>query len=234
VRLLEFVRFEFLLKSTIDKFVSWSLEHFDELDITISLWQAITNRLSGGDNAVRPISRRYPAVFRPRTDSPLDGIIANLNGKHGGNVHERDIVKVSASSVFGNNSSYVAHNAVNLVNHQQNYFFSNDTANQWLCYDFKDRRIELTDYSIAAHTDGHFLRSWIVEGSEGGSKWNVLDERKHNREADSNHPIATFSVSTRMKSRFIRLRQTGKCSSKEDWLILFGFEVFGIVDELDS
>jgi hypothetical protein len=230
VSLLEFVRFEFLRKSTIETFVMWSLEHFNELEFTISLWRAITNRLSEGDNTSRPISRRYAAVFLPQTGAPLDGVIADLTRKHGGNVHERDIVKVSASSVSGNSSSYGAHNAVNLVNHQQNLFHSDSTANQWLCYDFKDRRIELSDYSIAAHTS-YFLRSWIIEGSEDGSSWNVLDERKDNTEADSNHPITTFSVSTRMKSRFIRLGQTGKCSSNQDWLVLYGFEVFGFLDE---
>jgi hypothetical protein len=230
VSLLEFVRFEFLRQSTIKKFVGWSLEHFSELDITISLWRTITNRLSEGDSAVRPLSRRYPTGFHPWNGSPLDGIITYLTRRYGGNVDERGIVIVSASSEDTKSWGF-ARNAVNLVNHQHDSFYSHRGDNQWLCYDFKDRRIELSDYSIAAHTSNYFLRSWMVEGSEDGSTWNVLDERKDNTEADSSHPITTFSVSTRMKCRFIRLRQTGKSCCNGDCLILYGLEVFGCLDE---
>jgi hypothetical protein len=161
----------------------------------------------------------------PREGSPLDGIIAELTRTAGGNVHDQGIVDVSASSVNGN---YPARNAVDLG--QQNYFHSENQPNQWLRYDFKDRRIRLTDYSIAAHTSDWFLRSWVVEGSEDGSTWTTLDERQNNNDANSSHPIATFRVerSKELEWRFIRLRQTGKCNNY-DCLILFGFEVFGLV-----
>jgi hypothetical protein len=144
----------------------------------------------------------------------------------GGNAHDRGIVDVSASSVWPN---FVARNAVDLD--QNNSYESMNQPNQWLCYDFKDRRIRLTDYSIAAHTNNYFLRSWVVEGSEDGSTWTTLDERQNNNDANSSHPIATFKVdqSRDLEWRFIRLRQTGKCSSNYDYLILFGFEVFGSV-----
>jgi hypothetical protein len=57
-------------------------------------------------------------------------------------------------------------------------FASQDQPDQWLCCDFKDRRIELTNYCIAAKVDGFALRSWVVEGSEDGATWIVLDQRQ--------------------------------------------------------
>jgi hypothetical protein len=228
VTLLEFVRFEFLRKSTIEKFVSWSLEHFDELDFTISLWRTITNRLSQGGDASVPSCHRYREWSCPRDISPLDGIIAGLTRKHGGNVHDRGIVDVSGTSACGSN---VAQNAVDLEEHQRNCFESRSEPNQWLCYYFDARRIELTAYSIAARPNGPFLRSWIVEGSEDGLTWITLDERKDNTEANSSHPIATFVVSNRMECRFIRLRQTGNNASGDHRLRLYGFEVFGFMEE---
>jgi hypothetical protein len=167
----------------------------------------------------------YENQIRAREGFPLEGIIWELTRIHGGNVHERGIVNVTASSVSG---SYLAQNAVDLG--QQNIFHSLNQPNQWLCYDFKDRRIELTDYSISAYT-GHLLRSWVVEGSSNGSDWTILDEQRNNTRADSNHPIATISVARGKRWQFIRLRQTGKNSSNGDWLVLFGFEVFGLVHE---
>jgi hypothetical protein len=164
-------------------------------------------------------------VFRAREGSQLDGIIAALTRSGGGNVHDQGIVDVSASSVY---LKFVARNAVDLD--QKNYFQSENHPNQWLCYDFKDRRIRLTDYSIAAHTKNWFLRSWVVEGSEDGSTWTILDERSNNNDANSSHPIATFTVERNAEQewRFIRLRQTGKWNNY-DCLILFRFELFGLV-----
>jgi hypothetical protein len=230
VLLLEFVRFEFLKKSTIDSFIDWSFDHFDDLDLTISLWRSLTRRLSEGLKVGScPTERWVGKRFDPVEGSGLDGIIAHLSRKHGGNVHVGGIVHVSSSSVLSTNPCHAVQNVVDLVNHTASFFNSKGEPNQWLRYDFKDRRIELTDYSIAAHADGWFMRSWIVEGSEDGLSWVPLDERTNNDDADSNHPIATFSVGHRMRCRFIRLRQTGKNARNNDSLILHGFEVFGSV-----
>jgi hypothetical protein len=231
VGLLEFVRFEFLSKSAIDQFVVWSCDHFDEFDFTLSLWQRITKRLS--QSPALPMgktARSTKSLIVPSdVHSPLNGIIAHLSRTHGGNVHDRGIVHVSSSSVT---ASYVAKNAVDLD--QSNAFDSEYAPNQWLCYDFKDRRIELAAYSIAAYAS-YFLRSWVVEGSEDGSTWATLDERSGNTDADSDHPIATFTVESQARrSRFIRLRQTGKCADGTDYLVIQGFELFGRLIELIS
>jgi hypothetical protein len=232
IGLLALVRFEFLTTSTTAKFGVWSCDHFESLDFSLPLWRALLNRLSQTASIAVPKSTRYRKVVRaeirvePREGSPLDGIIAALTRSAGGNVHDQGIVDVSASSVNGN---YPERNAVDLG--QQNYFQSENQPNQWLRYDFKDRRIRLTEYSIAAHTGGWFIHSWVVEGSEDGSTWTTLDERQNNNDANSNHPIATFKVegNQELESRFIRLRQTGNSYANHTDLILFGFEVFGLV-----
>jgi hypothetical protein len=221
--LLEFVRFDYLTKFGIDKFIAWSFDHFADFEMTTPLWRAITKRLSRTATADLPKSSRYPTLARVREDSLLDGIIAELTRIHGGNVHDREIVIVSASSIRSSTGE-AAQNAADLG--QKNYLHSLNAPDQWLRYDFKDGRIELADYSIAAYP-GCFLRSWVVEGSDDGLSWTVLDERKGNTDANSNHPIAAFSVDRRMKCRFIRLRQTGQVSSGLDWLVLHAFEVFG-------
>jgi hypothetical protein len=232
IGLLVHVRFAFLTTATTAKFGVWSCDHFESLDFSLPLWRALLKRLSQTANIAVPKWTRYrkmvPVGVRvePREGSPLDGIIAELTRTAGGNVHDRGFVYVSASSVYG---SQPARNAVDLD--QGNYFQSLNQPNQWLRYDFKDRRIRLTDYSIAVYTGGWFLHSWVVEGSEDGSTWTTLDERQNNNDANSSHPIATFKVdqSRDLEWRFIRLRQTGKCNTSYDYLILYGFEVFGSV-----
>jgi hypothetical protein len=170
---------------------------------------------------------RYRGIYRLDSDSGDGGIIAYLTREHGGNVQDRGIVEVAASSVHL--SSHVAKNAVDLTTAA--YFQSPNQPNQWFCYNFKDRRIRLTKYSIAAHTSNWFLRSWVVEGSVDGNAWVSLDERKDNTDAHPGHPIATFSVDQSDEYQFIRLRQTGKNAGNADWLILYWFEVFGFLTE---
>jgi hypothetical protein len=225
ISLLEFIRFEFLTCETTKNFILWSFEHFEEISGSFSLWKSISGRLS---QEVHPeaISRYLGHVICFKSNSPLNGIIAYLSSSHGGNVSDRDIISVSASSVYSSNQ---AKNAADLQS--TNCFHSTNNPNQWLCYDFKDRRVQPTHYSIHAYSSNYFLRSWIIEGSLNNSEWISLDERTNNTEADSSHPIVTFTISRSMKCRFIRLRQTGVNQNGNHYLILFAFEVFGHLTE---
>jgi hypothetical protein len=122
IELLEHLRFEFMTKSGIEKFVLWTYEHFDDIEFTYSLWEAITKRLSQSVQLEKPISGRYQTPISkqsgksilPQDGSPLDGIIAHLTRTHGGNVHDRGIVIVSASSVYSQSPFNYPWNAVDL------------------------------------------------------------------------------------------------------------------------
>jgi hypothetical protein len=61
------------------------------------------------------------------------------------------------------------------------------------------------------------------------NSWVGIDTRVDNTEADLDHPIVTFPVTHSESFRFIRLRQTGKNALGYDHLILFGFELFGLL-----
>jgi hypothetical protein len=145
-----------------------------------------------------------------------------LTSKHSGNVHDRGIVNISGSTT---DSSLFAKNVVDLLS--TSYFQSNNAPNQWLCYDFKDRKVRPTHYSIRAHSNDCYLRSWIFEGSMDGSAWIELDRHTDDETTNSNHPIGTFSISRHCRCQFVRLRQTGVCAQRNHCLVLYGMEVFG-------
>jgi hypothetical protein len=144
-------------------------------------------------------------------------------------VHDRGIVDISAKSVYS--SSYLGRNAADLQS--TTLFQSLDEPDQWLCYDFKNRRVMPTHYSIHGYSN-HYLRSWTFEGSVDGSSWFSLDDQKGNSTTNSNHPIGTFSVVKSAECRFIRLRQTGKNACGNDYLLLYAFEIFGQLFESDE
>jgi hypothetical protein len=164
-----------------------------------------------------------------KIESPLGGIIASLTHRYGGNVHDRGIVTVSGT-VYDGNSGNAAKNVLDLSTDSR--FCSKMEPNQWICYNFNDRRVRPTHYSINSWSS-HYLRSWVLEGSIDNSNWKELDRHEGDPVMNSNHPIRAFTVPVfqEVDYRFIRLRQTGKNTAGNDHLIVTGFEVFGYLIE---
>ena len=98
---------------------------------------------------------------------PLDGIIAHLTRVCGGNVHEEDVITVTASSVRDGEPEYV----VDLT--ASNWFSTDDLRDSWICYDFgRRRRVALTSYSIMSYPDapgGYHPKSWVLEVSNAST-----------------------------------------------------------------
>jgi hypothetical protein len=250
IELFSFVRFEYLSIDSIEDFISWSCEYFARFEQFLSkdVWIAICCRLclsvdveSQSQSSSPSHNPRYcdqslhfirqsdssqscdkSLHFVPQSDSPLCGIISYLTSQHGGNISDRGIVNVSGSTTF--DSRYPAKNAVDLLS--TSYFHSQNEPNQWLCYDFKNRKIRPTHYSIHAYSN-HYLRSWIFEGSIDGSIWIELDRHTDDQTTNSNHPIGTCSISNPCECQFVRLRQTGVTACGSHYLILHAMEIFG-------
>jgi hypothetical protein len=230
--MLEFIQFEYASCGKMSEFIEWSCESFEVFRdlFSMGIWQAICVRL-GLKVSPESLNRRltFPTErIVPSGDQCLDGIIAHLTRKHSGNVHDRGIISASSSTTHDN---YIARNATEL--NTKSYFSCLNEPNQWLCYDFKDRLIRLTHYSIHAHSDDYYLRDWRIEGSDDNLNWSCLDQR-HDSTTNDGHPIGTFSVSkeNECEYRFIRLFQTGKCARNDDFLSLYAFEVFGDLIEI--
>ena len=161
---------------------------------------------------------------------PLDGIIARLTRECGGNVHTKGIVNVTASGCL--RDSWKPENAVDLGSNS--FFASKDSPNSWICYDFKERRVTPTSYSIMSYGCGpgnNQPKSWVLEVSNDGSEdsWVVVDSRENNNDLNGKLLTHNFAISTRLSGafRFVRLRQTGKTHYGRDHLCLSALELFG-------
>jgi hypothetical protein len=167
-----------------------------------------------------------------RETSCLNGIISYLTNEFGGNVIDRNIVSITASSL-GNVQSYPLRSVVDFEN--QSMFRTNSLENAWICYDFKDMVITLDHYSIRTRcdTNGSHLRSWRLEGSSDGSKWLKIDEKMNDESLNSRGAVASFPISAEFirAFRMVRLRQTGKNSTGVSSLVLSLIEFFGELKE---
>jgi hypothetical protein len=111
-----------------------------------------------------------------------DGIIAHVTSECGGNVHDCHLVEVTSGSfekvTEGDHGCSGAKNPVDL---EAGSLFASayrlkeedipHTRTNWLCYDFKERRIMATPYTIGTHYGGlanSHLKSWLIETSADG------------------------------------------------------------------
>jgi hypothetical protein len=228
-KLLEFIKFEYLSSETLSNFWRIVSEHFDLLNI--SILSAICVRLIQDISPRTPNSRLQGKEFVPNVSTPLDGVIAHLTRKCGGNVHERGVVTVTSSELFGSGPSYMAQNAADLTGNT--FFHSQDLPDQWLCYDFGHRRIKPTHYSIRSRHDGgrddHYPRSWVIEISNDGLNWEEIDRREKDSSLNGRNLTRLFKVSKSIECRMFRIRQIGRThnSCTNHYLVISGFELFG-------
>ena len=162
----------------------------------------------------------------------LDGVIAQLTRECGGNVHNKGIVNVTASSVA--NESNHPKNATEFETKQD--FYSQNEPNSWICYDFKERRVIPTSYSARSSyggPGGDNLKSWVIEVSNDRALWTEIDCRNNNNDLNGYYVTARFKISwiPRESFRFFRLRQTGKNHRGNDRLELSSLEIFGTLFE---
>ena len=109
-----------------------------------------------GEKSLGEIKTLHELMPTVRTD-PLNGIIAQLT--RGGNVHAKGLVEVTSSSCVPGSA------AANVVEVETNSCLWTQAGWPcWICYDFKERRVTPTSYSIRSAGGAH-PRWWVFEVS---------------------------------------------------------------------
>jgi hypothetical protein len=144
-------------------------------------------------------------------------------------VHDKGIVSISSKTF------YREHHARTLADfHSPTFFCSDDTSNQWICWDFHELRICPTHYVIQSSSspvnDVH-LKSWIIESSMNGIQWTEIDRRVDNEELNGPDCVKEFAVSESLDCRYIRLTQIGPNHHNNEVLLFVAFEIFGTLME---
>jgi hypothetical protein len=193
-----------------------------------------------------------PSVKKVGDLNVPDGIIAHLTRECGGNVHDHHVVDITSGSfeketcganphsgAYNNNANCPAKNTADLET-GSGFFsaFRNNsediphTRNNWICYDFKERRIMPTHYTIRTHNNYHIsgdchLKSWLVETSADGNSWQEVAHEEDNKQLNGTYFTATFAVAGGGECRFIRLVNIGRNHAGHDLLYISAWEIFG-------
>jgi hypothetical protein len=180
----------------------------------------------------------FPLIEIPlNPKEPLRGLLAHLAMQCKGCVDRLNAVIVTASSVAEDPPDqpgrYAAANAAAVGDSSS--FQSGSETGAWLCYDFYDKAVTLSSYTLKSRgtPDGgkgrSNLKSWRVDGSTDGTMWFKVDERTERADLDNRGALQTFPVTISDEFRFIRLVLTGPNWSSQNEICISAFELFGLV-----
>lgn len=215
-----------------NKFIEFILKLNPE-KITHTLWNKICYRFCHYKKEPNKNLDVKNFLFDGNEKHRFEGIISHLSKECGGNVHDKNVVEITASSIYMN--KYLAKYA-SYFNDNNHLFFSDNNENSWLLYDFKNRKVRPTDYTIRSRPrskDNDHPRSWIIEGSNDKVHWKTLDSHKDVDYLCEKNLSRTFKIQENLEPdkffQYLRIRQTGKNSRGNDYFGFEALEYFGSI-----
>lgn len=178
-----------------------------------------------GQRSITTSSAESEAV--PYENLESVGILEKLGKEAKGNVHEKGVVEITASSTD--------HGLCFKVGDRDwdDFWFSGNKPDQWICFDFKNRRVRVTDYRIKTHKFSSYschLKEWKLQGSDNQSEWVDLDTRDTDSLNES-RKVEHFVCSGKGGSfRFIRLLSTGPNHRGDYLMALTNIDFFGSIE----
>ena len=178
----------------------------------------------------------YSITLRYRSDFDGNGVIHWIATRGGSNEWanpalpepdtERPRVQVTVSSMEkGDPASFVALEPVQT--------WTKDVPASWVTWDLgSDYAVAPSHYSLrhGGNYKADSLRNWDLQGSTDGVSWSVLI--RHVQDTTLSGPFATATWPIPLDHnqgpfRFFRVLQTGHNSSRHNFLVLCGFELYG-------
>jgi len=160
----------------------------------------------------------------------FSGIFDGLSKKLGRNLADSSDVDVTASSDIGSLGP------INVLKNNDSLWYSQDIPNSWIQFDFKERKVSITSYSM---NDNYRVKSWKVEGSTDGSTFEIIDNKVdttdfQNSNSNFNDPSAQKNFPVQPNNKYYRYIRITSCKNwyKDDHFILFRVEFFGFVQSV--
>lgn len=139
----------------------------------------------------------------------FNGIIKYLTDKTHGNIHDNGTIEVTSDSIL---PGYPPKNLLNTIKKDQ--YQSKGLSLAWILFDFKDMRIELSNYTIEScswsKNIGH-IKSWVIEISDDNQSWSIIDQKDDCPDLNDRDAVRTYEVQPNKFSRYVRFRHTAEC-----------------------
>ena len=231
------------IKNLSENKLSQFLDSITSSEITSNLWEnlkkVICPALSGNDER----DERYSYVidyikvkFDGNSSNRFKGIISHLGNGNAKSAFDNKTIDITAATYTNGFNPFKA-----LEYDNNNYYHSKDDSSymkeghtEWLRVDFKERKVRPSHYSIKSYEKGknsYNLQNWVLEGSNDGESWNILDTRNGEKSLDDSSASNTFEVNNKKQFyRYLQIRQTGpNCTNNDYRLIIKSLEYFGLI-----
>lgn len=229
-----------LSSKSVEKFVNT----FSFDDISSEIWSSICMRLLKSKEVTEKviIDGRYlkPMMskkeFKVEKGHELEGIMRHLTNETNGNIHDNGTIEITTNSIYGDNiKSYHPKNLVDYQNSSSLYYSKNEPG-VFVCFDFKDRRIQLSSYSIQTQSgspNACHLKNWVIEVSNDNKSWEEVDCRSNDSTLNGSSIIGVFNIKKQSSEfyQYIRLRQTDVCWYNDYRIYIPFIEFFGKMEE---
>lgn len=229
IDLYESIDFKNLSKNKLEYFLS----NFDFNEMTATIWRKLCSCIL---DSIEEKEKNKVFKFDGNPSHRFSGIINYLRRNKQTNICDEGIISVTASS---KENDHLPKYAVDFENDE---FFHSDSSNDWLQYDFKDKKIQPTHYSIKTpnnHEQGdqQCPMNWCIQVSNTGDEndWKTIDTRQNVTSVSKLNQSDTFEINTHLSPneyyRYIRFQSTGNSSGNCTNIIISSLEYFGTLIE---
>lgn len=223
--LFENVEFAYLSNEKIQQFVSI----FDKSQIKMNnnVWKAISKRLLiFNKQETHRVYHRKAIKIRYNEKEPLNGVFYFLKNKNKKEIAKHQIINVIPSSCSVRDPKAI------IDSNQPEVFQTEDRANQWIAFEFRDMKMKVTSYTLQSYYNGkpNFAnpKNWILEGSDDGREWVEMDRHEDCPDLNNKNAIQNYKIKGDFKEfKYIRVKQIGKNWANKDQLTLSKVELFG-------
>ena len=236
-----------------NKFLEF-IESLDSSEITRIIWAKLKNcfynrektnkknsqpQSSTDENRVTEDEGKTTNIlFDSNPNNRFKGVINHITNGQPKRAIEGGIINITASS-YANDS----HHPLKAIEYDNNGYFhtNNCVVNEWLCVDFKERKVRPSHYSLKSYAryykNNFNLQTWVIEGSNDEKEWKTIDSRTNDRSLDDTDASNTFEIKNNSDNnefyRYLRIRQTGQntYTSTDYRMIVTSLEFFGSIKE---
>lgn len=232
--LFEYVEFKNVNVDSLQKFI----DLFDIELLNSQIWKRICQRLISSETS-NETTDRYNVKYITREHeegTEFNGLLRYLSDETGGNIHDNGTIEVTSNSIHsdGRHPKYL----LDYQNTESISYNSNNTSDGYICFDFKDRKIQLTSYTIksyAASSNNYHLKNWNIEVSDDKEHWIKIDEHTNDPTLNGSKIVAKFNIKNKTNFyQYVRLHQTGTNWRNDYYMIFYSLEMYGKLTEPKS
>ena len=225
------------------------IDSIDSNQMTQFLWdklkkcfyyQFLKNKNNEYDDRYSESAQIKTIEYDNNSNNRFKGIISYLGKGNPKSVVDNQIVDVTSSSILYNSLAHDPKHVADFYSEGSgSSFLSENIPNSWLLYDFKDKKVKPSSYSIKSHHFGgrgsYHPQTWVIEGSNDKNDWKILDSRNEDNSLNSRSVSHNFKIQNKLGKndyyRYLRIKQTGVTVRNDNYFGFSSLEYFGSIIE---